>query len=272
MGARSRRRSGLAGAVALACVVVFAALLAVRLTSSSSASAARQTALEAAALPAPARPAFVVPAPRRLTPSRAAAHWAPVIRAVPVRIAPDSDARVIASLATRTPERTTNVVAIAGRATDKLGRLWIAVRVPALPTNSTGWVLRRALGAYSFVRTRLVVDVERLTATLFDDGRPVFRARIGVGRPSSPTPTGAFYIRSKLISFRSDFYGPLAFGTSARSPVLTDWPDGGFIGIHGTDHPELLPGRVSHGCVRMRNDDILELGRLMPVGTPVLIR
>jgi lipoprotein-anchoring transpeptidase ErfK/SrfK len=54
--------------------------------------------------------------------------------------------------------------------------------------------------------------------------------------------------------------------------VLTDWPGGGFIGLHGTDEPELVPGRISHGCVRFRNRDILELGRLMQVGTPVTIR
>ena len=78
-------------------------------------------------------------------------------------------------------------------------------------------------------------------------------------------------MRVKLTRFRSPFYGPLAFGTSARSAVLTDWPAGGFIGIHGTDRPDLLPGRVSHGCVRMSNRAILRLGRLMPVGTPVVI-
>ena len=81
-----------------------------------------------------------------------------------------------------------------------------------------------------------------------------------------------FYVRDMLTRYRSPFYGPLAFGTSARSSVLTDWPGGGFIGIHGTDTPELLPGRVSHGCIRLRNEDILKLGRLMPVGTPVTIR
>jgi lipoprotein-anchoring transpeptidase ErfK/SrfK len=64
----------------------------------------------------------------------------------------------------------------------------------------------------------------------------------------------------------------VAFGTSARSPTLTDWPAGGFVGIHGTDRPDLLPGRVSHGCVRMRNDDILRLADLLPVGTPLTIR
>ena len=69
----------------------------------------------------------------------------------------------------------------------------------------------------------------------------------------------------------SPLYGSVAFGTSARSAVLTDWPGGGFIGIHGTDRPEILPGRVSHGCIRLRNRDIVRLARLMPVGTPVRI-
>jgi lipoprotein-anchoring transpeptidase ErfK/SrfK len=64
----------------------------------------------------------------------------------------------------------------------------------------------------------------------------------------------------------------VAFGTNARSAVLTDWPGGGFVGIHGTNEPDLLPGRVSHGCVRLRNADVLELARLMPVGTPVTIQ
>ena len=65
---------------------------------------------------------------------------------------------------------------------------------------------------------------------------------------------------------------PVAFGLNARSRVLTDWPGGGFIGIHGTNAPELVPGRISHGCIRMRNDAILRLATLMPLGTPVTIR
>jgi lipoprotein-anchoring transpeptidase ErfK/SrfK len=227
-------------------------------------------ATEALPLPAPADPAFLIPEPRGL--ARTTARWATVVRSVPARSAPAVDATPVASVQPVTPEETTNVVLATDSAADESGRLWIAIRVPALPENLTGWVPRSALGTYGFVRTRLVVDLELFSATLFRDGRPIFRARVGVGKPSWPTPTGEFYVRSKLWSLRSPFYGPLAFGTSARSTVLTDWPDGGFIGIHGTSRPELLPGRVSHGCIRMRNDDILELGRLMPVGTPVTIR
>ena len=146
------------------------------------------------------------------------------------------------------------------------------VRLPVLPNGRTVWVPREALGVYGVVHTQLVIDLERLTATLLRDGRPVFRAPVGVGQPQWPTPKGAFYIRNVLTRYRSPFYGPVAFGTSARSSVLTDWPEGGLIGIHGTDAPQLLPGRVSHGCIRFRNEDILKLRKLMPVGTPVTIR
>jgi len=66
-------------------------------------------------------------------------------------------------------------------------------------------------------------------------------------------------------------YGPLAFGTSARSATLTDWPAGGFVGIHGTNQPSLIPGRISHGCIRLRNADILRLDRLMSPETPLWI-
>ena len=99
----------------------------------------------------------------------------------------------------------------------------------------------------------------------------MFSAPVGVGQPQSPTPTGEFYVRDVVTRYRSPMYGPIAFGTSARSAVLTDWPAGGFIGIHGTDQPGLIPGAVSHGCVRMRNADILRLAKLMPVGTPIII-
>lgn len=103
-------------------------------------------------------------------------------------------------------------------------------------------------------------------------GLAVFRALIGIGGANTPTPAGDFYVRDELTRYGSATYGPLAFGTSARSTALTDWPAGGYVGIHGTDQPWLLPGRVSHGCIRMRNADILRLGRLMPVGTQITIR
>ena len=149
---------------------------------------------------------------------------------------------------------------------------WVRVRLAVLPNGTTGWVPRSALGEIHVVRTRLVVDRLRLHATLFRDGQRVFRASVGVGEPRYPTPAGEFYVRARLAGYDDPFYGPVAFGTSARSSVLTDWPGGGVVGIHGTDRPELIPGRISHGCIRMQNADIRRLARLMPLGTPITIR
>jgi hypothetical protein len=196
-------------------------------------------------------------------------RWAPVERSVIARRTPGG--RRVARLGTRTPERTSNLVLVIGRTRKLAGRLWVRVRLPVLPNNSTGWVPRVALGGYQTVDTRLEVDRRRLTARLFKGGKQIFSTRVGIGRPQWPTPAGSFYVRVKLTSYRSPFYGPLAFGISARSAVLTDWPAGGFVGIHGTDQPELLPGRVSHGCVRMANRDIRRLRRLMGLGTPIRI-
>jgi L,D-transpeptidase catalytic domain len=227
-----------------------------------------------AAAPLPAPPASPFRLPAKATPladPKHLARWLPILRSVTARAAPDARAPVVARLGTRTPEDTTNIVLALRDRVDPAGKLWIEARLPVLPNGTKGWIPRSALGGNHFVRTHLVVDRDRFTATLLRDGRPVFRARIGVGKRDWPTPQGRFYIRNKLTSFRSAIYGPLAFGTSARSSTLTDWPAGGFIGIHGTDHPELLPGRVSHGCIRMRNADIVRLARLMPFGTPLTI-
>jgi hypothetical protein len=219
--------------------------------------------------PAP-RSALEIPEPRLLADGPHLTMWAPLRRAVAARDSPAG--RVVARLSPRTPEGTPHPLPVLGRRADARGRVWLRVRLPVLPNGTTGWVPRRALGAYELVRHRLVVDLEALRATLLRRGRPVFRAAIGVGQDRWPTPRGEFLVRNRLERYRSARYGPLAFGTSARSATLTDWPAGGFVGIHGTDRPDLLPGRVSHGCIRMRNADILRLARLMPVGTPVTIR
>ena len=234
----------------------------------SSAAPAGQSPLD---VPAPSRPAFTPGRPRLLR-HATLYRWAPVVETAEARRAPRADAPVVGDVPARTPEGTENIVLVLGSAVDSSGALWTHVRLAVLPNNSTGWVPRRALGGYGSVRTRLVVDLGDLTATLYRDGRRIFTAPVGAGTPRWPTPRGEFYIRNRLSGFTDPVYGPLAFGTSARSSVLTDWPAGGFVGIHGTDRPELLPGRVSHGCIRLRNEDILRLARLMPVGTPLTVR
>jgi L,D-transpeptidase catalytic domain len=199
-------------------------------------------------------------------------HWAPVLRRVIVRSQPKLSARAVTRLGLTTSDGTQNLVLVLDGLDENARETWYRVRLPILPNNSTGWVPRRALGDLYAVNTHLYVDRATQTATLKRNGVTVFTTQVGVGKPYWPTPRGEFYVRDKLTNFGDPFYGPVAFGTSARSAVLTDWPGGGFVGIHGTSLPELLPGHVSHGCIRLKNDAILKLARLMKVGTPVTIR
>ena len=224
-----------------------------------------------AGLPGPQRPAFAVGRPVLLDRREARARFAPVMKPVEALALPRPGSPRVAWISGETEEGTTNILLVLGEARGPEDT-WVHVRLPVLPNDRTGWVPRNTLGGYHFVDTHLVVDRARFTATLLRDRRPVFRARVGIGRAAWPTPKGRFYIRDKVAGFNNPFYGPIAFGTSARSAVLTDWPGGGFVGIHGTNEPSLIPGRISHGCVRMRNEDIMRLARLMPVGTPLTIK
>ncbi len=197
-------------------------------------------------------------------------RWAPVLRATVARSEPTVHSAPVGLLPARTSDHTTNVVVADGES-DTAGTPWVHVSLAILPNDTKGWVPRSALGGWSFVETRLVINRARLTATLFRGGHVIFRVRVGVGAAGTPTPPGTFYVRDRLTGFTNPMYGPLAFGTNARSPTLTDWPGGGVVGIHGTDQPSLIPGRISHGCVRLTNAAILRLGKLMPIGTPVTI-
>jgi hypothetical protein len=220
--------------------------------------------------PAPAPPAPEPPEVFKLSEPGRLSRWAFVERRVVAHARPWKSSRPVARLSTRTPEGTPELVFLLERRSVR-GKLWIRVRLPVLPNNTTGWIPRTALSAYQAVRTHLVVDRRRRTIELRRSGRVVFRSRVGIGRSYWPTPAGRFYVRNRLTGFTDPVYGPLAFGTSARSAVLTDWPGGGFVGIHGTNEPGRIPGRISHGCIRLRNREILRLGRLLPVGTPLTI-
>jgi hypothetical protein len=183
---------------------------------------------------------------------------------------PSASSRIVGRLRFLTPEAQAQVY-LALRSYTLAARTWILVPIPRRPNGVVGWVPADALSEMHVTDERLRVNRERFRATLYRAGRVIFSARIGVGRPADPTPAGHYYVTERLNDVSSSVYGPIAFGTSAYSPTLSDWPGGGVVGIHGTNAPQLIPGRPSHGCIRMRNADIERLARLIRVGTPIEI-
>jgi len=146
------------------------------------------------------------------------------------------------------------------------------VQLPVRPNGSIGWV-RADHVRLRTVHTRILVDLSQRQITLFRDGRPVLVTSAVIGAPSTPTPTGEYYVNQRLRAANpTGDYGPGAVGISAFSPVLVNWPQGGPIAIHGTNAPGMIGFAVSHGCLRVRDVDIRRLLRVAEEGTPVEIR
>ena len=207
----------------------------------------------------------------KLSDEKLVTRWAHSQATSTIRLTPQTSSRAVGRLHFLTEDGLAEVYPVLAARRDSAGRNWLQIRVPMRPNGKVGWVLDEMLGTLYIVRTALVVDRKQLRATLVKSGKVIWSARVGIGKAATPTPAGQFWIRERLKGLgNSGTYGPWAFGTSAYSN-LSDWPGGGVVGIHGTNQPGLIPGRPSHGCIRVRNDKIRALARLMPVGTPVSI-
>jgi len=158
----------------------------------------------------------------------------------------------------------------AERADDGGGR-WLKVELPIRPNGADAWVRDEEVLVVPR-HDELLVDLSKRTLTHFRDGKIVRRFRVGVGLPQYPTAIGTFYVWQK-VNF-NEWYGPYgiyALGLSGFSPVLSDWPGGGRMAVHGTSDPSDRGRQVSHGCIRVFNPQMKTL-RSLPLGTPVIIQ
>jgi lipoprotein-anchoring transpeptidase ErfK/SrfK len=150
-------------------------------------------------------------------------------------------------------------------------QMWFRVRLPERPNGSTGWLRARDV-ARSAVEDRIVVRLRRHTLTHYVDGEMVRRFTVAVGKTSTPTAPGQFFVWAR-VGYRDTQgpYGNFALGLSGFSNVITDWPGGGRMAIHGTSDPNTAGQNVSNGCVRVFNPRMATLMDI-PIGTPVVIR
>jgi L,D-transpeptidase catalytic domain len=208
---------------------------------------------------------------KRVSDLHSLTHWAYTASEAAVRSAPSPHAATIGQLRFFTIDEQAELYIVLASARLRSGATWLRVELPGRPNGRSGWVPRAALGPLNRVRGYLRIDRSSLRATLYRGGHAIFEAPVGVGKASTVTPAGHFYVLEKLRTVNAPIYGPYALGTSAYAPTLSEWPGGGVVGIHGTDEPSLIPGRPSHGCIRMRNEDISRLWASISLGTPIEI-
>lgn len=159
---------------------------------------------------------------------------------------------------------------VVGASREGAGRRWLKVLLGIGPNGAAGWVALNEV-ALRTSHDRVVVSLSRRLLWHMRDGRVLQRFSVGVGAPNTPTTPGRFFVWAKLSSDPHGPYGSYILGLSGFSEVLTEWPGGGRIAIHGTDDPGDAGHRVSHGCVRVYNP-LMEQLRDVPMGTQVVIR
>jgi lipoprotein-anchoring transpeptidase ErfK/SrfK len=120
---------------------------------------------------------------------------------------------------------------------------------------------------------RVVVSLHDRTLVLIDNGAVVRVFPVAVGAPQTPTPVGTFTITNRIPN--PTYYRPgkvIAPGPS--NPLGTRWLglDVKGYGIHGTDDPLSIGHARSHGCIRLRNDDVEQLFELLRPGDIVELR
>jgi lipoprotein-anchoring transpeptidase ErfK/SrfK len=185
------------------------------------------------------------------------------------RTAPNRAARAVGTIGARTPlTGVRSVLPLLGTASGG----WLRVALPGRPNGHSGWI-RASSTKPAQTDWRLSVDLSFRRLTVFKLGRPVRTFRVVVGKPSTPTPTGSFFVEEAVRLGPAGVGGPYALALSARSNVLQEFDGGpGQIAIHGRDNIGGTPGTAaSHGCVRLVDAAIEWLVGRVGAGTPVAI-
>lgn len=169
-----------------------------------------------------------------------------------------------------TEERT--VLPVLGHKTSADGLRWIHVKLPGRPNGRTGWIRKRATLSAT-TRWHIVIDTSRRRAIVYKRARPVRVFGVIVGRPSTPTPLGRFFVEESIRLRAGDVGAPYAFALSARSNVFQEFAGGpGQIALHGLMNVGgVLGSAVSHGCVRLDSRAMSWLVTRIGPGAPVTI-
>jgi lipoprotein-anchoring transpeptidase ErfK/SrfK len=220
------------------------------------------------------RPATATAAPAAMAPAtRPASSQALVVLLGDhvARHAPNADGGRIEAVAARRPlTRSRTVLPVLGHG----GRddTWLRVRLPGRPNGHTGWISAARTRSTS-TPWRIVVSLASRRVIVSREGRVVRRFPAIVGKASTPTPRGTFFVEEALRLSPSAPGAPFALATSARSNVLQEFDGGpGQIALHGTDHlTGTLGTAASHGCVRLAPRAIAWLASRIGAGVPVSI-
>ncbi len=148
---------------------------------------------------------------------------------------------------------------------------WLKVQIPVRPNGTEAWIRAEDAEVTSH-RFRARVDLTERAVTVWDGPDMVVETVAVIGKPTTPTPLGRFFVNDLIEKWDTSAYGPYILSLSGFSEAMDTFAGGiPVIAIHGTNRPELMGGAHSNGCIRIPNDVIRVLADTVPIGTPVEI-
>jgi hypothetical protein len=149
---------------------------------------------------------------------------------------------------------------------------WLGVIATPLHNNQIGWLNVRHDRPHMWrERLSLYASLSQKILELRRGRRVLDRIDVGIGSPSTPTPTGRFTVTDKLTPDASQpYYGCCLLALSGHQPHLRPgWAGGDRIAIHGGSG---IGAAASAGCLHATDADLKRLMKIVPIGTPVVIR
>jgi len=150
------------------------------------------------------------------------------------------------------------------------GREWVRVRLPQRPDGDTGWISTAGTRT-GMTPWHIVVSRALRQASIYESGKLVQTFSVIVGKLSSPTPSGHFFVAEVVDEGYGTVSGPFALATSAYSNVYQEFEGGpGQVALHGiVGLYDPIGTAASHGCVRFADANIVWLAAHVGAGTPV---
>jgi lipoprotein-anchoring transpeptidase ErfK/SrfK len=189
------------------------------------------------------------------------------------RATPSAAGRLLETVAVRRPlTGVRTVLPVIGRRRAADGSTWLRVRLPGRPLGHTGWIAASNTRRDS-TEWHIVIRLAARQVVVYRDGLVDRRFSAVVGKSSTPTPRGRFFVEEAVALARSDAGAPFALASSARSQVLQQFEGGpGQIALHGTGNlSSPLGTAASHGCVRISPRAISWLASRIGGGVPMTI-
>ena len=128
------------------------------------------------------------------------------------------------------------------------------------------------------IASHIILNLKERRVYVYQDSKVITSYKVAIGKQGWETPQGNFVVMQMVENpqWKNPWNGRIS-AAGPNSPLGERWiafsqQDGKYVGFHGTAGEHSIGKAVSHGCVRMRNQDVKELYGFVNLGIPIVVQ